>query len=191
MRNPRMYGMPLLWAIIATAMVSTIGWMLYSQGQRIGSLEHDRSVLSDQVRQLGGTPKVSARPADMAGSPGPPGRPGQPGAQGPPGSRGPVGPSGPRGPSGSPGAAGPPGPTGQAGQPGPKGDAGSPGPAGPPGATGPAGPQGPRGETGPSGPPGEPGPACRDGWRQEEMTVMTPGGPRDITACVREDQESP
>lgn len=55
---------------------------------------------------------------------------------------------------------------------------------GPPGPVGPAGPQGEKGDK------GDPGPTCPEGHRQEEMTVITPSGPRDIVACVRDEGEN-
>lgn len=87
----------------------------------------------------------------------------------------------------------------------------NPPPAGPAGADGPAGAAGadgapgPPGADGPPGPPGDAGPpptdeqvraavaeyltanplACPDGYTPDVVTVITTGGPRDVTVCAR------
>jgi hypothetical protein len=89
---------------------------------QLRAAQHDREILVQQVRQLGGVPKIGPR--------------GERGGQGLRGAPGPPGPAGPSGAPGPPGPEGSPGPTGSAGPPGPPGPAGSPGPAGPPGPAG-------------------------------------------------------
>lgn len=112
----------------------------------------DVSVLSGQVRQLGGVPSVTPQPGPQ-GTPGSPGPTGPSGPPGPTGPRGEPGRSGDNGTSGSAGTSGQPGTDGTPGSPGPKGDAGPQGEPGPEGATGPQGEKGPQGETGEQGPP--------------------------------------
>jgi Collagen triple helix repeat (20 copies) len=133
--------------------VAVFAWWVLSQVRDVQNerdrLAEDVSTLATQVRQLGGTPAVSAQPGP-AGSPGPSGQPGAPGS---PGGQGPPGPSGSGGSQGPPGVIGPSGVPGASGQPGQNGTPGQPGE---PGEQGPAGPQGERGEQGPQG---EPGPA--------------------------------
>lgn len=133
-------------------------------------LHGDVSTLAQQVRDMGGTPRVTPEPGP-AGSPGASGQPGAPGAAGGQGAAGRTGSKGPAGATGRPGASGVPGRPGASGAPGPKGD---------PGAIGPAGP---KGDTGPSGPPG---PACPDGYTAEHITVVTDGGPKDTVICTKE-----
>lgn len=120
-----------------------------AQSTRNDRLEGDVRTLAGQVRQLGGTPAVSAPPgpAGPAGQQGVPGQQGAPGASGRQGPPGPVG-QGQQGPPGVLGPTGPPGAAGAAGQPGQDGTPGQDGQAGPQGDPGPPGEQGPRGEPG-------------------------------------------
>ncbi|MFI6595706.1 hypothetical protein ACIBHX_05615 [Nonomuraea sp. NPDC050536] len=106
---------------ILVALALWVSAAIRELGAQLQAAQHDREVLFQQVRQLGGVPKVGER-----GSRGLPGLPGLRGFQGPPGSHGLPGAPGSPGPSGSPGPTGSPGPSG------------SPGPAGPPGPPGPA-----------------------------------------------------
>lgn len=140
----------------------------------VNDLKRDNQILAEQVRELGGVPKV-----------------GPAGEQGPAGSTGPQGEQGPSGPPGLSvtGPAGPQGSTGPAGQPG----VSVTGPAGPPGAQGEPGPQGAQGEQGPRGEPGpegSPGPTCPSGYHTEERTVVTATGPETAVVCVQ-NQEGP
>jgi hypothetical protein len=136
---------------LAFALLVAFGFgVLYLQQQSVGArlrqAEADNRVLAQQVRDLGGTPKVSPQPGPP-GSPGPPGRPGI----------SVTGPAGPPGPSGRPGrtVTGPPGKPGVT----------VTGPPGPPGAsvTGPPGPKGDKGDQGDKGEKGDPGPPP-SGW---------------------------
>lgn len=147
---------------------------LAAQSQRNARLEGEVATLAEQVREMGGTPRVTPEPGP-AGSPGASGQPGAPGGQGVPGRNGT---SGGQGPSGSPGAVGASGAPGQSGSPGKDGATGAAG------AKGETGEQGPRGEQGPSGPPG---PSCPDGYTAKSSTVLTPGGPQESVICTKED----
>jgi collagen triple helix repeat protein len=159
----------IVWAVIAVLLVG-INWKISDLGRELRTAERDRAVLADQVRQLGGVPRVG--PTGAQGPAGTPGPQGPPGPSGPPGATV-TGPAGRTGPSGSPG----PAVTGPAGPVGPKGD------TGPQGATG---EQGPRGEPGPEG---SPGPTCPDDYHVEETTVVTANGPEPAAVCVRDQQE--
>ena len=79
-------------------------------GNRLQAAERDREVLSQQVKQLGGVPRVGQRgytvPQTPTASPGPAISPGPTGPTGPIGSRDPTGSPGPVGSPGSPGSAG-------------------------------------------------------------------------------------
>jgi hypothetical protein len=113
---------------------------------KLTAAQHANQVLAQQVRELGGTPRIG--PAGAAGTAGSPGRPGAAGA---PGSSGQPGPAGKQGVSGSTGPAGRTGAPGASIQ-GPAGATGATGPKGDPGAAGPAGSAGADGKTGPAGP---------------------------------------
>jgi hypothetical protein len=162
-RRPRLWLLPLVVAVVFTAVLGALMVQINELGERVRQAESDRTILSDQVERLGGTPLVSP-------SVGPPGERGERGEAGPPGQtivgpRGSPGPSGPAGRPGRDGVAGPTGPPGVAGSPGPKGEPGEsvtgpPGPRGEPGADGKDGVDGkdstvpgPQGERGPAGPP--------------------------------------
>lgn len=169
--------------VIVFLLVAGLAWWVLAS---VRALKHDLArsqrdsqTLAQQVRNLGGTPAVSPQPGP-AGSPGPSGQPGAPGSAG---GQGPPGPSGGRGQTGPPGVIGPSGAPGTAGQPGQDGTPGEPGAQGPPGPQGETGEQGPRGEQGP------PGPACPSGYHVESITVVTAGGPQEVAACVRNQEE--
>lgn len=110
---------------------------------KLAAAQHANQVLAQQVRDLGGTPRIGpAGAAGTAGSPGLPGAagaPGSPGQPGPAGKQGAAGSTGPAGRTGAPGAS-IQGPAGATGATGPKGDPGAAGQAGADGKTGPAGP---------------------------------------------------
>lgn len=177
-----------VWLIVALVVLAAFTWWVVSTigalGDRLRESERDNALLSQQVRQMGGQPLVSPRPgaAGPQGQPGQPGGPGQPGETGRPGQPGQTGRPGGPGGRGPAGPSGTPGTPGQAGQPGAPGEQGTQGPAG---ERGPAGEQGPRGEVGPTGPTGPAGPLCPDGWTREELTVVTPGGPRQTVTCTQ------
>ena len=156
---------PVALGVLFLALTWWVNSALGDLGEQLRTARADNKVLTQQVRDLGGVPRVSPSPgpAGTPGSPGSPGVPGSPGASGRPGERGPGG------SSGRPGASGAPGKDGQAGQPGASGAAGPPGEAGP------------RGEQGP------PGPACPTGYRVQTGTVMTADGPVEAAYCVREE----
>lgn len=139
----------LIAAGLIVVFVGLIVWValeLWSVRQRLSAAESNSRILAQQVRDLGGTPRVTPEPGPTgpAGSPGPSGQPGAPGSPGQngrngtnglTGSTGPAGPKGTQGAQGSPGPAGANGPQGATGPAGPKGDpgaTGSPGPTGPP-----------------------------------------------------------
>lgn len=138
---------PLVPSVILLAVLIIISVQLGGLGQRLQRAEQDRVTLSDQVRDLGGIPRVTPSPGER-------GAPGEPGQSGPAGPRGPAGPAGEPGPPGPPGPAGVAGAAGQDGTPGAAGTAGE---KGDPGAAGAAGEHGERGEPGPKGDPGPPG----------------------------------
>jgi hypothetical protein len=146
---------------------------LAAQSARNSRLEGEVTTLAQQVRDMGGTPKVTPQPGP-AGSPGVPGQPGAPGGQGGPGRNGSAG---------SPGVSGSPGPAGASGAPGSAGTPGKDGTTGAPGPKGDTGPPGPQGDPGPTGPPG---PACAPGYKASTVTVVTDSGPQDILTCTKE-----
>lgn len=129
--------------------------------------EKDRAALSQQVKDLGGTPV--AGPRGSTGTPGRDGRNGDPGATGSPGRDG---------TDGTTGAAGAPGSDGKAGSDGADGAAGLPGRDGRDGADGAVGPKGDQGEQGIQGPPG---PTCPDGY----TPTHTPINLRDAIVCLK------
>ncbi len=161
----------LLVIVVVVGAMWTAGTVAELRAERT-RLERQVSTLADQVRGMGGTPSVTPSP----------------GASGPPGETGPQGVPGEPGEPGPSGAPGRPGPSGPAGEPGEPGQDGAPGEPGEPGPAGPPGPQGPPGEQGPRGEQGPPGPPCPDGWRQEQVTVVTTSGPREMTTCVRDEE---
>ncbi|WP_242890299.1 collagen-like protein [Actinomadura litoris] len=172
-----------LGVIIVAALFLVLAWWSWTAVQDLQrdnrDMRADNAYLSRQVRALGGVPLKSPAPGP-AGQPGQPGTPGEPGTSGQPGEPG---------RSGAPGTAGEPGPSGAPGAAGQPGKDGGDGATGPQGPAGPAGPQGDPGEQGPRGEQGPAGPACRDGYHQETVTVVTPGGPQDTVTCVK-DKES-
>jgi hypothetical protein len=153
--------------------VSDVRGQLNDVRSQLSTAERDNRVLAQQVRDLGGTPKVSPAPGP-AGPAGSPGVSGQPGASGAPG---------------RPGAGGTPGSPGASGKTGAAGTPGSPGPSGAMGAQGPAGPAGKDGQdgkdgaTGPQGPAGSPGPTCPSGYHLTTETVVTSSGPQQAALC--------
>lgn len=164
------------WRAIVLIVIAVVAFLWLTR-QQIGlrnDLEQSRSnnssavasaeQLCAQVRQMGGTCVVD--PESLRGEPGPEGPIGPAGVPGIPGEDGQsiVGPSGPSGPSGPAGIQGEQGVAGQDGE-------------------SIVGEQGPPGEVGPSGPAG---PACPAGWHMEQVTVLSDGGPREITTCVRD-----
>ncbi len=140
---------------------------------RLATADRNNQILAQQVRDLGGTPKVTPAP----GPTGPAGASGQPGASGS---------SGQNGRNGSNGSAGSPGPTGAkgaAGSPGPSGATGAQGVAGPAGKDGADGKDGATGPQGPKGDTGSPGPTCPTGYHIVTETVVTSGGPQQAALC--------
>lgn len=168
MKNGRTVLPAMAFALLVAFGFAALYLQQQSVGARLRQAEADNRILSQQVRDLGGTPKVSPRPgpAGSPGVPGSPGNPGTPGRTGRTGQPGAVGPTGKTGPSGAPGASGAPGVQG------PKGD------------TGPAGPKGDTGDQGPRGEEGPPGPTCPDGYHATTTTVVTAGGPQDAVICT-------
>lgn len=77
-----MYGQPLVWSITVVGILAVIAVAFYSQGERIDAVElqrnRDVATLSDQVRQLGGVPKVTPSPSPPPAS----GRDGRDGTDG-------------------------------------------------------------------------------------------------------------
>ena len=172
MSKPRIWGPPLLWAVVASVILAGIAWIVIAQGQRIDSqgtrisgLEQQRNAaddrsrtLAEQVRRLGGVPVVSPPPQPAPAQSGTPGRPGATGAAGRPPTEAEV--------SAAVTAY-------LREHPPPRGRAPTmaeiitavsgylrqnPPPAGPAGATGPQGEKGETGNTGPQGDRGEQGP---------------------------------
>jgi hypothetical protein len=153
-RRPRAWPLPLAIAVLIAAVLTWLMVEIHSVRTEARVARQDSAVLADQVRELGGEPKVTP-------SVGPQGERGEKGDPGQTivGPRGPAGPSGPPGKDGKDGAQGP---AGIAGSPGPKGEPGEsvtgpPGPRGEPGEDGADGKDstvpGPQGERGPAGPP--------------------------------------
>lgn len=138
--GPRIYLPALLFAVLVALGFGAM-YLLYSgMNERLAESDRKGQVLSQQVRDMGGVPRVTV-------APGPAGSPGAAGQSGAPGSAG---------------ASGSPGRSGTAGSPGPIGPSGGQGPAGVPGqsVTGPPGSAGP---AGPSGAPGKDGADGKDG----------------------------
>lgn len=161
---------------LAFAVLVAVGFgVMYLQQQSVGArlrqAESDSQVLAQQVRDMGGVPKVSPQPGPT-GAPGSPGVPGQPGR------------------SGQAGSAGRPGQDGASGEPGKTGASGAPGAPGAPGAKGDVGPKGDKGDPGERGPkgdqgdPGPPGPTCPNGYHATPTTVVTASGPQDAVICT-------
>lgn len=156
------------WTVLALVSVAVAWSLVYAKGIKDGR-EADRATiraLTDQVRELGGTPV--AGPSGKDGAAGPTGAAGRDGRDGQDGEDGTPGTPGSPGPSGAPGAPGAPGSPGEAGVDG------SPGPVGPTGPAGPSGPQGPRGERGEKGDTGEPGTdvTCAEGYHPEDIVIV-------------------
>ena len=148
----------LIWlaCVVGLAFAIVAGLAYVSQvSDRVERLESDRSALSQQVRDLGGTPVVGPR-----GENGLDGADGQTGPSGPPGPTGAAGVDGQDGTDGVPGSPGPTGPAGPSGQPGMDGTHGRDGIDGEPGPTGPVGPQGDQ---------GPPASACPTGYIGTDM----------------------
>jgi hypothetical protein len=124
-----------------------LGLMVVAEFQsfrhQLSAAQQDSRILAQQVRELGGTPKVTPAP----GPTGPAGASGQPGASGSSGQNGRNGSNGSPGTAGAKGSAGSPGPAGASGA------AGGQGPAGPAGKDGQDGKDGAKGDTGATGPP--------------------------------------
>lgn len=172
-------GIVLALVVLASGYVVVDRLDTNAEVDRLGS---QVTVLSSQVRGLGGTPVV-VPPSDtpqvitVPGTPGARGIPGIPGAAGQPG------------PEGKPGVPGGPGIPGAAGNNGDDGSDGEPCSPEVDQCRGPAGPQGPEGAAstvpgpaGPTGPAGPPGPTCEPGWHPETVAVGFP--PRDARVCV-------
>jgi hypothetical protein len=130
-------------------------------------------LLSQQVRDLGGTPVVGPKgdpgTEGQRGADGSPGRDGQAGRDGDDGT---PGKDGDTGPSGTPGVDGNDGVKGADGAEGPAGDTG---PVGPTGPEGPQGEQGDKGEKGDKGDRGDVGPAimCPDGYTPTQTMLLS------------------
>lgn len=173
------------WAVLAFVSVAVAWSFVYAKGIK-DSRTSDRATiraLSEQVRQLGGTPVAgpsgrdgAAGPTGAAGEDGDDGKAGEPGADGSPGSPGPTGAVGPSGAAGSPGAPGSPGVAGADGRPGATGP------------TGPAGPPGPQGERGDKGDTGEPGKnvMCAEGYHPEDIVIVPYQGTYQV--CRKDEQ---
>lgn len=146
-RRVRRYWVIAAGTLSFAALFFYVSAQINSLADQLRQAESDRQVLSTQVQQLGGIPRVSATPGPR----------GQPGVQGSAGPQGVTGARGPQGVPGTPGATGKPGPSGASGRPGVPGPQGSPGPTGPAGASGQPGPAGERGPQGEKGPKGDPG----------------------------------
>lgn len=168
-----------------TALVAVAAFVAYGIVYVRGAV-HDRArdaqrieLLSQQVRDLGGTPVVGPKgdpgTEGQRGADGSPGRDGRDGADGEDGSPGKDGDTGP---------AGTPGVDGDNGADGAKGADGAEGPAGDTGPVGPTGPQGPQGEQGAQGEKGDKGDMgesvmCPDGYTPTEVTWFG----NDYTIC--------
>lgn len=136
------HGLPaLLLGVVFLVLVVWLVLEIRDVHDRLRQAQQDGQTLAQQVRDLGGTPKVTP-------SPGPAGRAGQPGQPGRAGASGQPGRSGSTGPSGKPGSAGASGPPGTPGSPGTAGQPGEQGPAGPPGKDGADGKDGTDGKDG-------------------------------------------
>lgn len=172
------------WTVLALVSVAVAWSLVYAKGIKDGR-EADRktiAALTEQVRQLGGTPVAGPSGKDGAAGPtgqaGRDGKDGRDGQDGQPGAPGPTGSPGPSGAEGRPGAAGA---TGQAGADG------NPGPTGPTGQPGPAGPAGPKGERGEKGDTGEPGTnvTCAQGYHPEDIIIVPYKGTYQV--CRKDD----
>ena len=162
--------------LLAAVLVATPAWAGGDQPQAKRFLACYETVgtyvtrLDIKIRPEGGCPKGQKAISWLEG--------------GPAGTAGPPGPKGDKGDVGHIGHTGPHGPVGPKGDTGHIGHTGPAGPQGPRGHTGPQGEQGPRGHTGPQGPPGPPGGGCPSGSHQQQITVNSPGGHKQIIACV-------
>ena len=160
------------WTALVALSVAVAYGIVYVRGVATDRAKDQQRIemLSQQVRNLGGTPVVGPK--------GDPGTAGQKGADGLPGRDGSDGSDGRDGSNGEDGDPGPVGPTGAEGEPGAEGAPGKDGATGP---TGPAGPEGPQGDVGPTGPQGEQGPKGEQGDVGE--SIMCPDGytPTEVT----------
>jgi Collagen triple helix repeat (20 copies) len=150
LRIARRNAIPAGLLLILVGVLVGIGLEVASIRQQLSTAKHNSAVLAQQVRDLGGVPKVSPQP-------------GPPGVSGSPGSAGQPGQNGRNGSNGSPGTAGATGKQGSTGVKGPPGPAGATGVEGPPGPSGPAGPVGPAGKDGKDGADGKDG-SAPTGW---------------------------
>jgi Collagen triple helix repeat (20 copies) len=160
--------------LLAAVFIVLVGWLVVEirdVHDRLRQAQQDSRTLAQQVRDLGGVPKVTPQPGPT-GAAGSPGAPGQPGSSGSSGSNGRAGQNGASGKSGAAGASGAPGASGAAGV---KGD------TGPSGDKGDTGEQGPKGD---QGDPGSPGPTCPDGYHATPTTVVTADGPQTAVICA-------
>lgn len=151
----------------ATAVFGIVGWTTFTVvGLRndLDQAEKDRTALSQQVKDLGGTPVAGPRGvAGQRGSDGRDGRDGDPGT---------AGENGTDGTDGSNGEAGRNGTDGKDGVDGIDGRDGAPGADGKDGADG---------STGPQGEQGPPGPSCPDGYELRDAKYnFTP-----ILVCMK------
>lgn len=171
--------------VAVAAVVAVVIGVVVRQDAALDQAALDRHALAEQVRDLGGKPVVTPPPPEQ----GPRGERGLPGI----GIEGPRGETGPRGRPPSSGEllaaatralrANPP-PPGEDGRDGRNGIDGEDGEDGTDGA------DGRDGVDGEQGPQGEPGPSCPDGWHTEQVTVLTPEGPRETTTCVEDEEGS-
>lgn len=136
----------------AAAIFGIVGWStvtVVGMQNDLKQAEKDRSALSQQVKDLGGTPVA-----------------------GPRGSTGRDGRDGDTGPTGATGASGRDGQTGAAGSNGTDGKDGSDGKPGADGKPGTDGRDGVDGAQGPQGEKGDPGPTCPEGYEPDYTTYM-------------------
>lgn len=120
---------------------------VHVNAEQLGQLRSDAEELSDQVEDMGGTPRATPAPPPLSGQDGEDGRDGTRGPRGLPGS---DGDDGEDGRDGTPGADGGDGEDGSRGQQGERGEQGERG------ARGETGAKGDRGEQGQQGEPGRP-----------------------------------
>lgn len=153
--------------VSAAAVFGIIGWStltVVDMRNDLSKAERDRAALSQQVKDLGGTP--------VAGPRGSTGTPGRDGRNGNPGTAGAAGRDGADGSSGTPGTAGADGKDGSDGADGKAGTDGAPG------RDGAVGPKGDQGEQGIQGPPG---PECPEGYTPTHVPIDF----RDAIVCLK------
>ena len=177
----RAWWLPLAAAVAFAALMAAGMAAIGDVRSQLRQAESDGRVLAEQVRQMGGVPKVSPSPGPQ-GERGPTGPAGQT-VMGP---RGLTGPSGPPGPAGRDGKPGKDGAVGLQGVPGLKGDPGAtvtgpPGAKGEPGADGKDGQDGKDGSAGPKGEQGDPGPRGETGPAPSGWTFTYLGLPYRCT----------